>query len=316
MRKMENQRNYGDDPEVRTREELESDATEENGLLHLIKGQFSSLSEGQQRLARYILRHPEELALLTAAKLGEAVGLSESAVVRFAIRLGYTGYPEMQEEAQQIVRMRLAPIERLSAAQEEKDGISFLIEQALKNLKMTASGLSKAELDEVAQTLSSAQEVYVFGLRSSASMAAHLGFLLKHLHPKVTTLIHGGAELFEGLRDIGSEDVAVCICFPRYTKESIDALRFSKERGAKTITITDTVVSPTAEIADVTLACEIVSPSFYESFVSCVFVIEAIVYGIVNLNREKAMASLRSLEDVLKPRNLWVIKDSRNLKNE
>lgn len=282
---------------------------EDRHLLSAIRERFPSLSEGQRRLARHVLRHPEDWALLPAARIADAVGLSESAVVRFAAKLGYRGYPAMQLEAQRIIRMRLAPVERLSSPEAQKrEGVfPSLFGRALDNLRSTASGLSQQEVSDAARALFSARTVYVVGLRSSVSMANHLGFLLKHVHPSVATLVHGGAELFENLRAISEEDGAVCVSFPRYTNDTLAALQFAVQRGAKAIAITDTAASVFAQSADIALTCDIVSDSFFESLVSCAFLIEVLVSEFVKLDKDRAMTSMNALEDVLSPHKLWVV---------
>ena len=85
----------------------------DNDLRNRINEHYGSLSKGQRLLAAYITDHYDKAAFLTAAKLGEAVGVSESTVVRFAANLGYKGYPQFQNALQDMVKGKLDKVHHM-----------------------------------------------------------------------------------------------------------------------------------------------------------------------------------------------------------
>ena len=82
-------------------------------LLHEIESKMNSFSKGQKKIASFIINHYDKAAYMTAIKLGNEIGVSESTVVRFAEQLGFDGYPELRKKIQSTVRTRLTSIQRI-----------------------------------------------------------------------------------------------------------------------------------------------------------------------------------------------------------
>ena len=91
-------------------------------LLQLISNEMKGFSKGQKRIGAFILEHYDKAAFMTAAKLGETVGVSESTVVRFAAELGFEGYPQLQKSLQDIIRNRLTTVQRMEIIDEQLSG--------------------------------------------------------------------------------------------------------------------------------------------------------------------------------------------------
>lgn len=217
-------------------------------LLGRINHQYHSFSKGQKKLASYILENYDKAAFLTAAKLGETVGVSESTVVRFAIHLGYKGYPEFQKALEELVRNKLNSIQRMEVTYgkvPQSEILDTVLHSDIDKIKLTLEGIDHQAFELVIELLLSARNIYVVGIRSCAPLASFMSFYLNLIFDNVRLLTtSGSSEIFEQMIHIGEEDVIVGISFPRYSMRTLKALEFANNRKAKVITLTDSIHSP------------------------------------------------------------------------
>ena len=169
---------------------------------------------------------------MTAAKLGQAVGVSESTVVRFANSLGYSGYPELQRELQEMLRARLTGTQRMELTGQLPN--SKLFEKVLKtdsdNIRLTLNEIDTQAFEDAVQTI-------IMGVRSAHTIAYILGYYLDFILDNVRTVTDASSDNIEQLIHIGQGDVFIGISFPRYSKRTVDAMCYAKARGAKCIGI-------------------------------------------------------------------------------
>ena len=161
-------------------------------IIGRIREGYTGMSKGQKRLADYIMNHYDKAVYLTAHRLGEEVGVSESTVVRFATELGYEGYPELQEALEEMVRARLTSIQRIEVAKGwlDKDHlVSAVLQADIENIKATMERIDEQEFRAAIRMLLEAKTVYILGVRSSASLASFLGNYLNLILENVK-LIH------------------------------------------------------------------------------------------------------------------------------
>ncbi|MBO5305999.1 MAG: MurR/RpiR family transcriptional regulator, partial [Clostridia bacterium] len=222
-------------------------------LLKDMELRFPKLSKGQKNIASYILEHYEKAAYMTAAKLGAMVGVSESTVVRFAIELGFEGYPELQRALQELVRTRLTSFERIEVSDAligDKDILEQVLLSDAEKLRQTLESVDREAFDQAIDRIVSAKRIYILGVRSSASLA---GFLYYHLQMAFDnlTLVQttSGNEMLEQIMRIGEDDVMIAISFPRYSNRIIKAVDFACSKGANVVALTDSKESPIAENA-------------------------------------------------------------------
>ncbi len=147
-------------------------------LVKLINEKYSSMSKGHKLIAEYILAHYDKAAYMTAIKLGDSVGISESTIVRFAMALGYEGYPELQKALQEMIRNKLTTLQRMDMTSELSH--SMLLRSVLKadlsNMKLTLDEINTEIYEQIVDEIYSAKRVYIMGLRSSAPLAQFLGY--------------------------------------------------------------------------------------------------------------------------------------------
>ncbi len=265
-----------------------------------IRAKGPALSEGQRAVADYILHEYERAAFLTAAKLGARVGVSESTVVRFAMALGYTGYPEMQQILQDMVRSKLTTVDRLlgsvNGLADNESVLSKVMQQDCDNIRNTLQETSPDAFEHAIALLLGARRVYVSGLRSASSLAMFLALCLNWALGNTQPLVSGVEDWIEQLSTLGPEDVVVAISFPRYTRKTINIADFAASRGARVLAITDNVMSPLARHAEVVLTARSSIDSFVDSFAAPLSLINAILTAVGQRAKEKTVASLARLE--------------------
>ena len=271
-------------------------------ILHTIESSMSGFSKGQKRIAGYILENYDKAAFMTASKLGKLVGVSESTVVRFASELGYDGYPSMQRALQEMIRSRLTSTQRIQAAGDlfdRQDLLGAVLQSDIDKLREIVGEADRAEFDNVVERIMRARHIYILGVRSSSFVAGYLNFYM-HLLCENVTLVQSNAagEIFEQLFRIGPEDVMIAISFPRYSKVTMNTVKFARDRGASIIAITDNELSPVYQMSDAALLapCEMIS--FVDSMVAPLSLINALLVALAHRMGTDVSTTFAELEDI------------------
>lgn len=271
-------------------------------LLKEIEERMPTFSKGQKLISVYILDNYEKAAYMTAAKLGSIVKVSESTVVRFAIELGFAGYPELQHALQEIVRTKLTSFQRIEVTNNligDGDVLTKVLLSDVDKIKHTLDEIDRQAFEAAVEHIVGARNIYVIGVRSSSSLAGFLSHSLGMIFDNVRLVqAASGSEMFEQMLGIGEGDVMVAISFPRYSKKIINAVDFAKHRGADVIAITDSSASPIAPQASQILLAKSDMASFVDSLVAPLSIINAIVVAVSRKKQEELTVRLRKLEDI------------------
>lgn len=273
-----------------------------NDLVNRINARYKKMSKGQKLLAAYITDHYDKAAFLTAAKLGTVVGVSESTVVRFAMNLGYKGYPEFQRALEELVQNKLDSVQSMEAAYgqiRQSKILEAVLQSDLKNLQHTLENLDENAFELAIETIAKARNVYIIGIRSCAPLAEFLAFYLNLVMDGVHLLqTNSASELFEQMVRIGSEDVMIGISFPRYSMRTLKAMEFANHQNAKVITLTDSVHSPMNLYSSCNLIAKSDMVSIVDSLTAPLSIINALVVGLCMKNKKKVAKTLEMLEQI------------------
>lgn len=271
-------------------------------LLSKMNAQYQKFSKGQKKLAAYIQENYDKAAFLTAAKLGETVGVSESTVVRFAIYLGYKGYPEFQKALEELVRTKLNSIQRMEVTYgkvPQSEILDTVLHSDIDKIKMTLDAVDHEAFELAVETILQAKNIYIVGIRSCAPLAGFLAFYLNLIFDGVRLLnTNSASELFEQMIRIGEEDVIIGISFPRYSMRTLKALEFANNRNAKVITLTDSIHSPMNLYSSCNLIARSDMASIVDSLVAPLSVINALVVALSMRKQKDVVATLESLEKI------------------
>lgn len=271
------------------------------------------LSKGHRRIAQYIVDHYDKAVFMTASRLGESVGVSESTVVRFAAALGYEGYPQLQRSLQELVSHRLTANQRFEMATEidPHEALGFVLKSDMQNLRNTLESIDNDVFEDVVQRLLNAKAIYVMGLRSAAPLAQFMGYYLNYIFDDVHLVSSGATDVFEEIAKLHGGDVLVGISFPRYSTRTLEAMRFAKRCGAQVVGITDGPMSPLTDIADATLTARTDMASFVDSLAAPLSVINALLVAL-GLHRKEALTQhFRQLEAIWSTYEVY-LEDEKN----
>lgn len=279
--------------------------------LQLIEAGLSSGSKAQKKIGKYLLENYATAAGMTAAKLAVTVGTSESTVVRYAAELGYQGYPELQVALKESIRSTLTSLQRmeLSAASTGGEAFARSMRADMENIKKTLAETDVQIFDLVAEKLIAARRIYIIGARSATSLAMFLEFYLTQLFDDVRLVqTVAGGEVFDRMLSVGEQDVIIGISFPRYSRRTLDALDFSKKKGAYVVGITDSAHSPLASLADSAVFAHNENDCFVDSLVAPMAVLNALIAAVTAKRPQESVARLTEMEQIWDEYNVYKTK--------
>ncbi|MGI6161324.1 MAG: MurR/RpiR family transcriptional regulator [Christensenellales bacterium] len=284
----------------------------EPDLLTRLENRFKTMSKGQKLIARFILSDYDKAAFMTANKLGERVGVSESTVVRFADALGYDGYPYLQKALQELIRHKLTSVQRMEITSDlsQSQVVSKVMKSDINNIRDSLEQMDQAAFQGFIEKMLSADSVYVLGLRSSAPLAQFLAYYLNFLRPNIRSVNARYSAVLEELVHVNDKDVLVALSFPRYSNTTIEAVRFVKESGAGVLAITDSGISPIAEYADHVITAKSDMASFVDSMVAPMSLINALIVALSLYKKNEVATHLGRLEEIWGRHNVYLKKET------
>ena len=273
-----------------------------SNLLRAISQGQPGLSKGQRAIANYILENYDKAAFMTAARLGQTVGVSESTVVRFATEIGYDGYPGLQRALQEMIRNRLTAVQRMEVASDRMgnaDVMQKVIQSDLEAVKNTLETIDRVAFDESVNAIIGAQRIYMIGVRSAAALAHFLNFYFTHMFANVINVDTACTSvIFEQLLRVGPGDVFIGITFSRYSSRTYKAATFAKQNGATVIAITDSKQAPICKVADHVMIAKSDMASFVDSLVAPFSLANALIVAIGLEKKEEVSAIYARLEAI------------------
>ena len=271
-------------------------------ILSLLQSQAPRFSKGQRMIAKYILESYDKAAFMTANRLGRTVGVSESTVVRFAVELGYEGYPEMQKAMQEMVLNRLTSVQRIEVANDrigDQDILSMVLQSDVEKLRQTGETVSREDFSAAVNAILTARRVYILGVRSAAPLANFLGYYLNYMLNNVHIVTTSGAgEMFEQIVGVNSQDAVIAISFPRYSTATVKGAQYCRSTGATVIALTDTKLSPLGERADHVLVAKSDMVSLVDSLVAPLSVVNALIVAIASRRERELANTFDTLEQI------------------
>lgn len=279
-----------------------------NDLLTKINQSLINMSKGQKQIAQYILKNYDKAAFITASKMGQLVGVSESTVVRFAYAMGYDGYPELQKSLQELIRNKLTSVQRiqLSSDIKQNDVLKSVLKADMHNIRATIETIDEKTFNTVVDWLFTAKSVYILGLRSSTPLAQFLAYYLNFVLDDVRLVTASANDVYEQIISIGGNDLLIGISFPRYSTRTVEAMRYAKSQGANVVALTDSPISPVAEIADECLSARSDMASFADSLVAPLSLINALIVAAGMRNTDEITKRFDRLEAIWQMQKVYV----------
>lgn len=273
-----------------------------NDILSVLQERATTFSKGQRAIARYITESYDKAAFMTASKLGRTVGVSESTVVRFAVELGYDGYPTMQKAMQEMVLNRLTSVQRIEVANDrigDQDILSLVLQSDMEQLRKTVSSVDRKDFSSAVNAILDARRIYVLGVRSASALASFLGYYLNLMFEDVHTITASGTgQVLEKLISAGPDDVVIAFSYPRYSTSTVTGASFCHSKGAKIVAMTDSRTSPLGQTSDFVLQTKSDMASLVDSLVAPLSVVNALVVALAARREEKLAKTFSRLEEI------------------
>ena len=271
-------------------------------ILSILQEKEPTFSKGQKRIARYITEAYDKAAFMTANRLGKTVGVSESTVVRFAVDLGFDGYPSMQKAMQEMVLNRLTSVQRIEVANNrfgDQDVVAMVMQSDMEKLRQTGEMVSREEFAAAVNAIIKAKRVYILGVRSVAPLANFLGYYLNYMFNNVHEVTGFSAgEMFEKIVGVNSEDVVIAFSFPRYSSSTTKGAQYCRSAGATVIGITDSRFSPLGANSDHVLIAKSDMVSLVDSLVAPLSLVNALIVAIAAKKEKELSQTFANLERI------------------
>lgn len=278
-------------------------------ILSILQEKEPTFSKGQRRIARYISEAYDKAAFMTANRLGKTVGVSESTVVRFAVELGFDGYPSMQKAMQETVLNRLTSVQRIEVANNrfgDQDVVSMVLHSDMEKLRQTGEMLSRDEFQAAVDAILQAKRVYILGVRSVAPLANFLGYYLNYMFNNVHVISGASTgEMFEKIVGVNSEDVVIAFSFPRYSASTTKGAQYCRSAGATVIGVTDNRMSPLGSNSDHVLVAKSDMVSLVDSLVAPLSIVNALIVAVASKREKELSQTFANLERIWDEYNVY-----------
>ena len=221
-------------------------------VMHKIRSCYDDMGRSEKRIADYILKNSDSIVSLSISELAQKCGSGDATVVRFARRLGFSGYQDFKLK----LAAEVGSTSAIDSTIEKTDSCYEIFKKRINDisvsLKNTESVLDTEQLEMAAKSIMNAKRIVVFGLGNSASIAmdtAHK-FLRLGLDAQACCDNHMQAIVSSHLEE---GCVAIGISHSGSSKDIVEALQLSKTRNATTICVTNYGNSPLLKVSDIRL---------------------------------------------------------------
>ncbi|MFI1186829.1 MurR/RpiR family transcriptional regulator [Streptomyces californicus] len=211
------------------------------------------LTPTQRRIAHCMVRRAADAPFLSSVELAELAGVSQPSVTRFAVALGFDGYPALRRHLREVAPSGTEPGEAYNEYQQA-------VRAEIENLQHLCDVLADpAPVERAGRLLAGSRPLPVLGLRAASSQARGFGYFAAKVHPDVRVLDEGGSMLADRIDSARRAGATVLMCFalPRHPKETVDALAYAREQGLTVVTVADSAFAPVARHSDLLLPAAI-----------------------------------------------------------
>lgn len=278
-------------------------AAEHDNLVTLrerLRGHLDGLSRQQRKIADYLLDHAQEIPFLTVPLLAEHTGASEATVVRLCQRIGYRGFAELKFAL--LEDLRREPVTDALAgavpAGDAQRSLELVAEQDRHNLAQTLEGIDREAFRKAAAALFQADHIYTWGIGISAHLASLAAYLFTEHGLRAHALDHRFSTPSEPLQVLRKGDLVLAFSFPPYSRETLEVLEVSRERGGMTMAITDRLSAPAAVRADHALAAASDGVMLGNSVTTSCLLLNALLLEIAFAHRGETVEALARINQL------------------
>ena len=270
-------------------------------FLYNISQRFDSLTHSQKTVANYMMENLNSIAFNTLEDVAIRIGVSTTTIIRFARTLGYDGYSNMQKDIQNNIKNKVSLPERFSQTLKlpKHQLLHDSFANDIQNIQETLDSLSEEDLQKALNTISSANHIYVLGMRSSFSLAYYMASRLGQIKKNVRLIQSAGMTFPEEVASAEKGDVCIAYFFPRYSKTSASIISWLKKHDVKVILFTS-VNNPSVDgYGDIILPCSVSGISFKNSYAAPFCLTNYIINALSSMDYEGSKKILERTEEIL-----------------
>ncbi len=273
---------------ARNQQQELSPATYE-ALEEVIAARYPSLSPQLQRISRFALEFPNEMALETVANLAGRASVQPSSMVRFAQALGYDGFSGMQQvfrshliNRSDTYRDRIELLQKKGQGGEQNAATTLadFVTEGMESLALLRDSISIPDLNKAIRLLVRANDIYVLAERRAFPVAFYLSYALSRLEQRVHLLDGVGGTLRQQAAMVRKSDATIAVSFPPYSPQVAEIVAEQHSRGVPTVAMSDSPVSPVALEADIVFPIKLQSERPFRSLVAPMCVAQTLVVAL------------------------------------
>lgn len=280
------------------KEQRTSDAVEQriDGCLIRMRGLFPTLRPSEQKVAKYVLDHPDEVITLPVTDLARRSGVSDATVVKFCQRLGYSGYQHLKITLATELASLPKPVYGEIVPGDDLPVVKAKIfNMNKKGLEDTMRTVDDTELDRAVEALLGARRIHLYGVGASGLVAMDAEHKLLriglncHAFPDPHTAVSMASVLEPG-------DVAIALSHSGSTRDTVESLTAAGEAGATTVCITNVMASPISRVADIKLYTSVDESDYRSgamgSRIAQLSIVDVLFVGVAQRRFEESMHHL------------------------
>ena len=283
-----------------------------------VKENNNKLNSRQKKIIKFILENYAEVGFMSASKIAQKVNTSQSTILRLATALGYDGFGGMQSNIQAMIRRKITSAtfvdevetstvdSNLKGVEQFESLYARVINLDIENIRNTKRNINVTTLVNIVDAILKAKNVYVLGLRSSASLAVFFGGSLNMIMDNNVKILNNiNCNLFDQSLAITKKDILVSFAFARYTNETVKLIKIAKNKGVKTVVFTDDILTPFSEDCDYLVPVNINSAGYVGSYVGPLSLINFILTLTTFKKGRKAIVRLKEAEKYIKEQGVF-----------
>lgn len=268
-----------------------------------VEQNFEKLPKNQKKIAKYYLDNIDQVLFMNVQEAAKATSSNVAAIVRLAQRLGFSGFTEMRDELIASFQTRLKTknvFPLIDQSNFKDDTLTAVANQDICNINDTLNLIERDNFEKVVDCILNSERVFTVGLGISHLLSHIISYQLNQLGIFSNTLTNNQSTFLEQILFMNKKDVLIVLSFPPYSKGTIEAVKYAKEKKIKVIAITNKISAPVSLYSDFSLIVKSDNMLFTNSFAAISVLINALVTECAVRDRVKATNWLNELKTITK----------------
>src|SRR6056297_571432 len=260
-------------------------------VLSLLKKEYQNLTYSQKKIGKYIIDNFEEIPFMSSSQIGDKLNLSDVSIIRFSRAIGFKGYTDLKEKIKMDITCKYRADKRIAKSlkriKKKNEQIKEITNEDILNLQEFYKTIELEDIKKATELVHQAKTIYLVGARSSSIVVDLLSYHMRRMSFDIRPVTEGGLFNTEKLISIEKGDLLIASCFPRYTKDTKNAIVLAKSNDADVICISDSKFSEISVNCDVVFPLKVETITFFNSYVVPISFCNMFLMNILEYDRDK-----------------------------